>query len=61
METGSPCPRDGNGGTDKNHARIVGWSMGNEAGNGVNFYACYDRMKDRDGTIPVQYERASTG
>ena len=46
---------------DKNHACIVGWSMGNEAGNGVNFYACYDQMKGRDNTRPVQYERASSG
>lgn len=46
---------------DKNHACIVGWSMGNEAGNGVNFYVCYDRMKERDDTRPVQYERASVG
>ncbi len=46
---------------DKNHACIIGWSMGNEAGNGVNFYACYDAMKARDDTRPVQYERASIG
>ncbi len=46
---------------DKNHACIVGWSLGNEAGNGVNFYDCYDAMKKRDNTRPVQYERASVG
>ena len=46
---------------DKNHACIVGWSMGNEAGNGVNFYAAYEEMKRRDPTRPVQYERASSG
>jgi beta-galactosidase len=43
---------------DKNHASIITWSMGNEAGNGYNFYACYLWMKDRDKSRPVQYERA---
>lgn len=43
---------------DKNHASVVIWSLGNEAGNGVNFYATYDWIKQRDPTRPVQYERA---
>ena len=43
---------------DKNHPSIVIWSMGNEAGNGYNFYSCYLWMKDRDPSRPVQYERA---
>jgi len=43
---------------DKNHPSIIIWSMGNEAGNGVNFYAVYDWTKARDDTRPVQYERA---
>ena len=43
---------------DKNHPAIVIWSMGNEAGNGFNFYACYQWMKKRDDSRPVQYERA---
>ena len=43
---------------DKNHASIVIWSMGNEAGNGYNFYSCYLWMKARDTTRPIQYERA---
>jgi len=43
---------------DKNHASIITWSMGNEAGNGYNFYACYLWMKKRDDSRPVQYERA---
>ncbi|PWG82474.1 beta-galactosidase [Pararcticibacter amylolyticus] len=43
---------------DKNHASIVIWSMGNEAGNGYNFYSCYLWMKQRDPGRPVQYERA---
>lgn len=43
---------------DKNHPSIVIWSMGNEAGNGYNFYSCYLWMKDRDTSRPIQYERA---
>ncbi|MBS7566778.1 DUF4981 domain-containing protein [Mucilaginibacter sp. Bleaf8] len=43
---------------DKNHPAIVIWSIGNEAGNGYNFYSCYLWMKNRDHSRPVQYERA---
>ncbi|MBM4153687.1 MAG: DUF4981 domain-containing protein [Lentisphaerae bacterium] len=43
---------------DKNHACVIVWSLGNEAGNGVNFEATYDWIKRRDPTRPVQYERA---
>jgi beta-galactosidase len=43
---------------DKNHPSIIIWSLGNEGGNGVNFYATYEWIKDRDPTRPVQYERA---
>ncbi|MCD0489500.1 DUF4981 domain-containing protein [Pedobacter sp. MC2016-14] len=43
---------------DKNHASIITWSMGNEAGNGYNFYSCYLWMKARDKSRPLQYERA---
>ena len=43
---------------DKNHPSVIIWSMGNEAGNGVNFYAAYEWTKGRDDTRPVQYERA---
>jgi beta-galactosidase len=42
---------------DKNHASVVTWSLGNEAGNGVNFYEAYDWLKKND-IRPVQYERA---
>ncbi|WP_143306035.1 glycoside hydrolase family 2 TIM barrel-domain containing protein [Chitinophaga vietnamensis] len=42
---------------DKNHPAVVTWSLGNEAGNGVNFYEAYDWLKQHD-TRPVQYERA---
>jgi beta-galactosidase len=43
---------------DKNHPSIITWSLGNEAGNGVNFYECYKWVKKYDLTRPVQYERA---
>ena len=42
----------------KNHPSIIIWSLGNEAGNGPNFEACYDWIKERDSSRPVQYERA---
>jgi beta-galactosidase len=43
---------------DKNHPSVVIWSMGNEAGNGVNFYAGYNAIKAMDKSKrPVQYER----
>ncbi len=43
---------------DKNHASVIIWSLGNEAGNGKNFKATYKWLKDADATRPVQYERA---
>ena len=43
---------------DKNHACIVTWSLGNEAGDGINFVADYKWIKERDNSRPVQYERA---
>ena len=43
---------------DKNQPSVIIWSLGNEAGNGVNFYATYDYLKKVDPTRPVQYERA---
>ncbi len=46
---------------DKNHACVVVWSMGNEAGNGVNFTAAYNAIKARDLSRPVHYERALMG
>lgn len=45
---------------DKNHPSIIIWSMGNEAGDGVNFHAVYEWIKKRDPSRPVQYERAGT-
>ena len=32
---------------DKNQPSIIIWSLGNEAGNGVNFHATYDYLKSR--------------
>ena len=46
---------------DKNHPSIVIWSLGNEAGDGRNFVATYNWIKQRDATRPVQYERESEG
>ncbi len=43
---------------DKNFPSVIIWSLGNEAGNGQNFYAAYDWLKMRDCTRPVQYEQA---
>ena len=43
---------------DKNHPSIIIWSLGNEAGNGVNFEANYDWIKKRDPSRPIHYERA---
>ena len=45
----------------KNHASIILWSMGNEAGNGVNFTACRKWIHERDKSRPVHYERAGVG
>lgn len=42
---------------DKNHTAVITWSLGNEAGNGVNFYEGYEWLKKND-IRPVQYERA---
>ena len=42
----------------KNHPAIVIWSLGNEAGNGINFERTYDWMKSIEQSRPVQYERA---
>ena len=42
----------------KNHPSIVVWSLGNEAGYGVNFEKAYDEVKAFDPSRPVQYERA---
>lgn len=43
---------------DKNQPSIIIWSMGNEAGDGVNFEQMYAWGKKRDTSRPIQYERA---
>ena len=43
---------------DKNHPSVIIWSLGNEAGDGVNFEEAYRWLKKEDPTRPVQYERA---
>ncbi len=43
---------------DKNYTCIIAWSLGNEAGNGENFWAAYEWLKSKEATRPVQYEQA---
>lgn len=43
---------------DKNHPSVVIWSLGNEAGNGYNFYQTYLFIRSRDKNRPIQYEQA---
>lgn len=43
---------------DKNYPSIIIWSLGNEAGNGINFYNTYRLLKSIETNRPVQYERA---
>jgi beta-galactosidase len=44
---------------DKNYPCIITWSLGNEAGNGENFFATYNWLKENDHTRPTQYEGAT--
>lgn len=46
---------------DKNQPSVIIWSLGNEAGNGVNFEATYAYLKSVDSSRPVQYEQAHGG
>ena len=41
---------------DKNHASVVVWSLGNEAGTGRNLAAMADWVHGRDPSRPVHYE-----
>ncbi len=43
---------------DKNHPSVIVWSLGNEAGDGVNFEATSAWVHQRDPSRPVQYEQA---
>lgn len=44
---------------DKNHASVIFWSMGNEAGYGCNFVAMSRWIKSRDNSRLVHYEGAN--
>jgi len=46
---------------DRNHPSIIIWSLGNEAGNGINFQETYRFLKENDTSRPVQYEQARLG
>jgi beta-galactosidase len=46
---------------NKNQPSVIIWSLANEAGDGINFDATYDYLKERDSTRPVQYEQAHGG
>lgn len=41
-----------------NHPSIIFWSLGNEAGDGPNFEACYKWIKEEDPSRACQYEQA---
>ena len=43
---------------DKNHPSVIIWSLGNEAGDGINFVKASEWIHRRDPGRPVQYERA---
>ena len=45
---------------DKNHPSVIIWSLGNEAGDGVNFVKTSAWIKSRDKSRLVQYEQAGT-
>lgn len=46
---------------DKNHASIIMWSLGNEAGTGANLAAMSAWVHARDASRPVHYEGDYTG
>ena len=43
---------------DKNHPSVIIWSLGNEAGDGINFEATSAWIHGRDASRPVHYEGA---
>ena len=45
---------------DKNQPAIVFWSLGNECGDGLNFTAAYQWLKQRDAYQPIHYEGSSS-
>lgn len=44
----------------KNNPSVIIWSLGNEAGDGINFQKTYQWIKTRDSSRPVQYEQAKS-
>lgn len=42
----------------KNNPCVIIWSLGNEAGDGINFEKTYAWIKSHDDSRPVQYEQA---
>ncbi len=46
---------------DKNQPSVIIWSLGNEAGDGVNFEATYAYLKSVDTSRPVQFEPTNGG
>ena len=46
---------------NKNHPSIVCWSLGNEAGWGINLFKSYVWLKERDKSRPVQYSNSLGG
>jgi beta-galactosidase len=44
--------------SNRNHASVIIWSMGNECGNGQVFHDAYTWIKNEDKTRPVQFEQA---
>lgn len=45
---------------DRNHPSVIFWSLGNEAGGGSNFQACYDAARRLD-SRPIHYEGTRDG
>ncbi|MCK5853269.1 DUF4981 domain-containing protein, partial [bacterium] len=45
---------------DKNHPSIIIWSLGNEAGPGMNFQACSEKIKELDSSRFIHYERMNS-
>ncbi|WP_030325963.1 glycoside hydrolase family 2 TIM barrel-domain containing protein [Streptomyces sp. NRRL B-3229] len=41
---------------DKNHASVISWSLGNEAGDGSNLEAMAAWIRERDPSRPIHYE-----
>ncbi|GAA2295661.1 glycoside hydrolase family 2 TIM barrel-domain containing protein [Streptomyces hawaiiensis] len=41
---------------DKNHASVISWSLGNEAGDGRNLEAMAAWIRERDPSRPIHYE-----